>query len=115
MPCKSCGKDSGKFYKGSCPECLVGRVRELEIANASLIGAIDSAIIETRRLQVIGGDLRRRLEKLECLAEAVREYRDYAWKPYNHRTFSQEAIESLETRVCDFLTALDGVTKGEDE
>ena len=57
MPCKSCGKDSGKFHEGSCPECLVERVRELEIANASLIGAIDSAIIETRRLQVIGGEL----------------------------------------------------------
>ena len=72
MPCKSCGKDSGKFYGGSCPECLDTRVRELEISNASLIGAVDSAIIETRRLQVIGGDLLRRLEKLERVAEAAR-------------------------------------------
>ena len=39
MPCKSCGKDSGKFYGGSCPECLLAqvdmaesRVRELEAA-----------------------------------------------------------------------------------
>ena len=72
MPCNTCGKDSGKFYEGSCPDCLVGRVRELEIANASLLGAIDSAIIETRRLQVIGGDLLRRLEKLERVAQEAR-------------------------------------------
>ena len=57
MPCNTCGKDSGKFYEGSCPECLVERERELEIANASLIGAIDSAIIETRRLRVANGEL----------------------------------------------------------
>ena len=30
MPCNLCGEDSGKFYGGSCPECLVKRVRELE-------------------------------------------------------------------------------------
>ena len=163
MPCVMCGKDSGKFYGGSCPDCLVGRVRELEIANASLIGAIDSAIIEIRKLQIAGGeleascavmrdalnkwkllahfmnppddwrtgeslaslcqecilageqalsttagyDLLRRLEKLELVAEAVREYKNYAWKPYNHRTFSQEALGSLEKRVCDSLAAMD--------
>ena len=69
MPCKSCGKDSGKFYEGSCPECLVERVRELEIANASVIGAVDGLIIETRRLQAAGG----RLEaSCAALQEALR-------------------------------------------
>ena len=57
MPCNTCGKDSGKFYEGSCPECLVGRVRELEIHNASLIGVVDNLIIEIRKLQIAGGEL----------------------------------------------------------
>ena len=38
-------------------EAAESRIRELEIANASLIGAIDSAIIETRRLRVANGEL----------------------------------------------------------
>ena len=115
MPCKSCGKDSGNFYEGSCPECLVGRVRELEAQVAAEEDEVELKSIALAGLDSRMGQMAERLKKLECLAEAVREYRDYAWKPYNHRTCSQEAIESLETRVCDFLTALDGVTKGEDE
>ena len=37
MPCNTCGKDSGNFYEGSCPDCLMvqldmaeARVRELD-------------------------------------------------------------------------------------
>ena len=59
-----------------------------------------------------GRDYVERLKKLELVAEAVREYRDYAWKPYNHRTFSQEVLGSLKKRVCDSLTALDGDGNG---
>ena len=55
------------------------------------------------------------VEKLELVAEAVREYKNYAWKPYNHRTFSQEALGSLEKRVCDSLAAMDGDGKREEE
>ena len=41
MPCKSCGKDSGKFYEGSCPGCLVERVRELEAEVSVVREALD--------------------------------------------------------------------------
>ena len=112
MPCNTCDKDSGKFYGGSCPECLAERVRELETSNASLIGAVDGLIIESVLSTTAGRDYVERLKKLELVAEAVREYRDYAWKPYNHRTFSQEVLGSLKKRVCDSLTALDGDGNG---
>ena len=57
MPCNTCDKDSGKFYGGSCPECLVERVRELEAINASLIGVMDGLFIEIRKMEVAGGEL----------------------------------------------------------
>ena len=78
MPCNLCGKDSGKFHGGSCPECLVERVRELEISNDSLIGAIDSAIIEARKLLAQTAAMRDALNKaLAALNAPTHEANDY--------------------------------------
>ena len=85
MPCNTCGKDSGKFYGGSCPECLVERVRELEISNDSLIGAIDSAIIETRKLQdrtvVLQKALNGAIDALNAPTHEANDYNCQDWPP----------------------------------
>ena len=61
-------EDPGEYWwKGA-----KSRVHELEIANASLIGAIDSAIIETRRLQVTNGELEAACAVMGGALETVR-------------------------------------------
>ena len=75
--------------------------------DGALMVGHSAAVVRAALSTTAGYDLLRRLEKLELVAEAVREYKNYAWKPYNHRTFSQEALGSLEKRVCDSLAAMD--------
>ena len=45
MPCKSCGKDSGKFYGGSCPECLV---EQLDMAEARIC-ELEAALVDIEK------------------------------------------------------------------
>ena len=59
MPCVMCGKDSGKFYEGSCPECLMGRVQELE---QRVVDMRDRVLLE-----------RERREQVEAQAAAMRD------------------------------------------
>ena len=59
MPCNTCGKDSGKFYEGRCPECLVELVRELE---QTVVDMRDRVILE-----------RERREQVEAQAAALQE------------------------------------------
>ena len=50
MPCKSCGKDHGKFYGGYCPECLEAHNRELEASCAAMREALERMLIGAKHM-----------------------------------------------------------------
>ena len=108
MPCKSCGKDSGKFYKGSCPECLMGRVQELE---QRVVDMRDRVLLE-----------RERREQVEAQAAMMRKALEYValWlerRPNLSSTLDAEVKREAYTKIRAALAALDGDGKkgGENE
>ena len=113
MPCNTCDKDSGKFYGGSCPECLAERVRELETSNASLIGAVDGLIIESVLSTTAGRDLLKKRDELEASCAVMRDALDFyahthpscAWK---YEDYGEQAKQALSTTAGrEFLARLE--------
>ena len=68
MPCNTCGKDSGKFYEGRCPECLVELVRELE---QTVVDMRDRVILERERREQVEAQAAAMREALEKAASAL--------------------------------------------
>ena len=61
MPCKLCGKDSGRFYDGYCPECLVDWAKHAEEMYSTIVQRAEAAESRVRELEQRVVDMRDRV------------------------------------------------------